>query len=108
MQNIKAYRVSSIVKEDWSFPEITSISYKFPGDPIGVFNAQRPRPLDILVGSDALCLLPTYKKDIGCKNWKAGLCCNKSMFGHGLVTVGQCDRILTPKNSYPSIFSVCQ
>ena len=48
------YGVPIILKENWSFPTLSLFSKKFPGIPAYVINAQNPRSLDILVGTDFL------------------------------------------------------
>ena len=103
----KAYGVPSILQEDLAFSVINEVAAQFPNIPKEAFSAQYSRPLDILIGSDALSLLPkcTYGPD--CKDCRSGLCCYQSKFGLGWVPVGQCKRSSSNKSSCPTSFSIC-
>ena len=54
---VKGYRVPDILQENWSFPSIMNLAFRFPNIPKSVFQAQGNRPLDILIGKDALKLI---------------------------------------------------
>ena len=83
----KAYGVTSILQEDWAFPAINEVAAQFPNIPKDVFLAQHSKPLDILIGSDALSLLPKCNYGPDCKDCRSGLCCYQSKFGLGWVPV---------------------
>ena len=65
------------------------MAVRFPHIPKNVFLAQGSRPLDILIGTDALKLIPKFIYGLDCKACKRGLCCYQSKFGLGWVPVGQ-------------------
>ena len=79
----------------------------FPNIPTEAFSAKNSKPLDILIGSDALSLLPKCNYGPDCKDCSSGLCCYQSKFGLGWVPVGQCKRSSSNKNSCPTSFSIC-
>ena len=53
----KAYGVTTILQEDWAIPAMNEVVAQFPNVPKDAFSAQHSKPLDILIGSDALSLL---------------------------------------------------
>ena len=58
-----------------------------------MFSVQNPRPLDILVGTDFLDLLPKCIYGFNCKSCRKRLCCYKRRLGFERVPIGQCDNI---------------
>ena len=104
---VKAYGVPDILQENWSFPSIMNLAVRFPHIPKDVFLAQGSRPLDILIGTDALKLIPKCIYGLDCKACNRGLCCYKSKFGLGWVPVGKCGRKSSSQISCPSTFSIC-
>ena len=74
---------------------------------MNVFHCQRSRPLDVLIGTDALDLIPKCKNGLNCKACKKGLCCFQSKFGLGWVPVGQYKGNSSLEISCPSTFNVC-
>ena len=102
----KGYGVPSILQNNWSFPSIKELAGKFPNIPSEVFSAQASRPLDILIGTDSLNLLPKCNYGPDCKDCKSGLCCYQSKFGLGWVPVGQCNKNSSPNISCPTSFSI--
>ena len=58
VHTVKAYGVPSILQEDWAFPAMYEVAAQFPNVPKEAFSAQNSKPLDILICSDALSLLP--------------------------------------------------
>ena len=107
MHNTKGFGVTSILQEDWAFPAINDLAPQFPNIPNDVFLAQSSRPLDILIGTDALSLLPKFNYGPDCKDCRSGLCCYQSKFGLGWVPVGQRKRNSSNKISCPTSFSIC-
>ena len=78
MHIIKGYRIPSILQEEWAFSANNYQAVQFPKISKDVFLAQSNRLLDILVGTDALSLLPKcnygpdFKDCIQCyKFWSA-------------------------------------
>merc|ERR1711895_210602 len=74
MHVIQGYGVPSILQENWYFPAIKDVAGKFPNVPKEVFLAQESRPLDILIGTDSLNLMPKCNYGSDCKNCEDGLC----------------------------------
>lgn len=66
VHNTKGFGVTSILQEDWAFPAINELAAQFPNIPKDVFLAQSSRPLDILIGTDALSLLPKCNYGSNC------------------------------------------
>ena len=91
--SVKGYGVSNILNKNWSYPALTYLSKFFPKIPVSVFSAQDSRPIDILVGVDALNLIPRCSNGINCVNCESGLCCYKSKFGLGWVSVGVYNKV---------------
>ena len=87
MHITKGFGVTSILKEDWAFPAINDLAAQFPNIPKDVSLAQSSRPIDILIGLDALSLLPKCNYGPDCKDCRSGLCCYQSKFGLGWVPV---------------------
>ena len=92
VHTIKTYGVQSILQEDWAFPTMNEVAAQFPNIPKKTFSAQYSRPLDILIGSDALSLLPKCNYGPDCKDCSSRLCYYQSKFSLGWVLVGQCKR----------------
>ena len=70
----KAYGVPSILQENWTFTAMNEVAAQFPNVPKDAFSAQHSKPLDILIGSDTLSLLPKCKYGPDCKDCRSGLC----------------------------------
>ena len=107
VHTVKAYGVPSILQEDWAFPAMYEVAAQFPNIPKEAISAQYSKPLDILISSDALSLLPKCNYGPDCKDCSSGLCCYQSKFGLGWVPVGQCKRSSFNKSSCPTSFSIC-
>ena len=107
MHVIQGYGVPSILQENWYFPAIKDVAGKFPNVPKEVFLAQESRPLDILIGTDSLNLMPKCNYGSDCKNCEDGLCCYQSKFSLGWVSVGQCRPNPSQNISCPVSFSIC-
>ena len=103
----KGYGVANILKEDWSYPALTSLSKGFPKTPTIIFDEQNAKSIDLLIGKDFLKLMPKCINGLECKSCENGLCCYRSRFGLGWVPVEECNNIGFYIISCPFTLTLC-
>ena len=87
-ERITAHGVPSLLNDPVGHGHLGPLAEQFPKVYLGVFEALKPKPLDLLIGNEVLSLQPKCMNGRDYQACGTNLFCYESKFGHGHVLVG--------------------